>query len=135
MPRALLLTALAALLASPQARAASGCPWEGQVTEADASMTMVYVNGELFYVRGLASRTAFKQVLLACGEEEAAYYFERWRTMRRWTNGPLIGGLILTPIWIASPFTALAAGGNKQLMLQALLSKEDNPIEDAVPKA
>jgi len=99
---------------------AQGCPW-GTVRSASATMTTVTVNGTLYPVRGLLPRTAFYQTLMACGENDAAYYFDRWRQRRRWTNIGIVAGFpSVGAFWIAAGVTAVGAGVNKELMLEAL---------------
>lgn len=114
----LLVIALAA------STAAAECPF-GPIASSSATMTTVTINGQMYNVRGLLPRTAFREALVDCGEHDAAHYFSAWRRMRRWTNIGIMAGFPSVGLfWVGAGVTALRAGTQKELMLVALLPEQ-----------
>jgi hypothetical protein len=115
-------------LTASTARAEATCPW-GPVESAHATITTVTINGEMYLVRGLIARTAFRQALLACGEREAAYHFSSWRQMRRWTNVSFVAGFPSAGLFfVVAAVTALNANSSRTLMLWSLLPESDRGL-------
>ncbi len=114
---------LAALLCAHQT-ANAGCPWEGGVESAYATMTTVTINGQTFNVKGSAARAQFMSVLNECKVNGAAVaVFNEWRSMRRWTNiTGIVGACCLWPVLIATPITASMAGERKTELVMLLQS-------------
>jgi hypothetical protein len=111
---------LGALLMGSTARADVSCPWTS-VETAEATVMTVTVNDTLYEVRGYEARTQFERMLVACGERDAAYSFQDWRRMRRWTNAAVVIGFpSVGAFWVVAGFTAINASGRREDMLQAL---------------
>lgn len=97
-----------------------------------ATMTTVYIDGDIYPVAGSASRFAFSSILRDCGMSHASLAFDRWRAKRRATNTLAITGgsaslipylwPLSVPVLIVSPFQAVAAGNRKREMVAAIVA-------------
>ncbi|MEQ1568600.1 MAG: hypothetical protein ABMA64_23380 [Myxococcota bacterium] len=96
------------------------CPWT-TIESVSADMVSITINGATYPAKGSTARAEFLSTLTRCGATpQTLDAFEDWRLMRRATNFTFGVGLVVWPLWIATPFTATAAGARRDDLVIAL---------------
>ncbi|MEC7947468.1 MAG: hypothetical protein VX265_07840 [Myxococcota bacterium] len=113
-----LFVAMMAALGTAQA---TDCAWDdGGSPIVLATPTTITIDDRTWLVRGRNARAAFIRHLEDCGQAAAATEFVEWRRRKRFTNGTLIGGVLVPIVWLASPVVAVLARQQRDRLVRAL---------------
>ncbi len=102
------------------ARDDDACPWSGPREVGRDGLRGVVVNGDHWSVGGSAGRHDFEQTLLACGYDQAARAFVKWRKARRKSQ--------IVEKW-GCRFPARYRNATSSWVLRSILRDENTPVQ------